>query len=67
MSTTQTVLQSMNTAIQGELYVNYELGDKKWKVTAGDVHRGPSQYSVDASDKEAVLDCIRKAKVALQA
>ena len=62
MSTTQTVLQCADTAVGGDLYVSFELGDKKWKVSAGDGRRGPSQYNVDAGDKEAVLDCLRKAK-----
>jgi transposase len=62
MSTTQTVLQCADTAIGGDLYVSFELGDKKWKVSACDGRRGPSQYNVDAGDKEAVLDCLRKAK-----
>jgi transposase len=63
MTTTQTVvLQSKDTAIQGELYMSFELGDKRWKVTASDGRRGPSQYNVDAGDKAAVAGCIRKAK-----
>jgi transposase len=62
MAATQTVLQRADAATQGELYVSFELGDKKWKVTAGDGRFGPSQYSVDAGDKEAVLNCLRKAK-----
>jgi len=62
MAETQTVLQRANAATQGELYVSFELGDKKWKVTAGDGRLAPSQYGVDAGDKEAVLDCLRKAK-----
>jgi transposase len=60
--TTQTVPHDKDTAIQGELYMSFELGDKQWKVTAGGARRGPSLYSVDAGDKEAVLNCIRKAK-----
>lgn len=62
MSTTQTVLQGMDTASQGDLYLSFELGDKKWKLTASDGYRAPSQYSVDAGDKEAVLGVVRKAK-----
>jgi transposase len=62
MSTTQTVLQGMDTASQGDLYLSFELGDKKWKLTASDDYRAPSQYSVDAGDKEAVLGVVRKAK-----
>ncbi|MDR6860692.1 hypothetical protein J2W96_007033, partial [Variovorax guangxiensis] len=34
MSTTQAVPQREDTAIQGELYMSFELGDKSWKVTA---------------------------------
>ena len=62
MAATQTVLQRADAATQGELYVSFELGDKKWKVTAGDGRAGASQYSVDAGDKEAVLNCLRKAR-----
>ena len=36
MSTTKTVLQGTDTATHGDLYVSFELGDKKWKVTASD-------------------------------
>jgi transposase len=42
--------------------VSFELGDKKWKVTASDGCRTPSQHDVDAGDKEAVLELVRKAK-----
>ena len=57
---TQTVSQT-KIASSDELYMSFELGDKKWKVTAGDGRVGPSQYGVDAGDKEAVLNCLRKA------
>jgi transposase len=43
MSTTQAVPQREETAIQGVLYMSFELGDKSWKVTASDGHRGPSR------------------------
>jgi transposase len=62
MSTTQAVPQAKNTAMQGELYMSFELGDKSWKLTASDGQRGPSRYSVHAGDTEAVLDCVRRAK-----
>ena len=45
MAATQTVLQRADAVTQGELYVSFELGDKKWKVTAGDGRVGPSQYA----------------------
>jgi len=59
--TTQTVLPGKDTAKAGELYISFELGDKKWKVTVSDGCRGPSRYNVDAGDTAAVADCIRKA------
>ena len=62
MSTTQTVPQGKDTAIAGDLYMSLELGDKSWKVTASDGHRGSSRYNVDAGDTAAVADCIRKAR-----
>ena len=62
MSATKAVMQGMDTVMQGDLYMSFELGDKRWKVTASDGCRAPSQYSVDAGDKEAVLDVVRKAK-----
>src|SRR5688572_12587560 len=62
MSTTQAVPQREDTAIQGELYMSFELGDKSWKVTTSDGHRGPSRYNVGAGDTAAVADCIRKAR-----
>jgi transposase len=62
MPTTQAVPQDKDTAIQDELYVSFELGDKSWKVTASDGRRGPSRYSVHSGDTAAVLDCVRRAK-----
>jgi len=62
MSTTKTVPQVKDMAIAGDLYVSFELGDKSWKVTASDGHRGPSRYNVDAGDTAAVAHCIGKAQ-----
>jgi transposase len=62
MSTTQTVPQGKDTAIAGELYMSFELGDKSWKVTASDGRRASSRYSVDAGDVAAVARCIGKAR-----
>jgi transposase len=62
MSTTQTVPQGKDTAIAGELFMSFELGDKSWKVTASDGRRGPSRYNVDAGDTAAVAHCIGKAR-----
>jgi transposase len=62
MATTQSVPQGEDTAILGDLYMSFELGDKSWKLTASDGQRGPSRYSVDAGDKDAVAHCIGKAR-----
>ncbi|UUZ62427.1 IS110 family transposase [Polaromonas sp. P1-6] len=57
-----TVLQGQDTVIQADLYMSFELGDKKWMLTLSDGRRGPGRYTVDAGDTAAVADCIRKAK-----
>ena len=61
MSTTQTVPQVKDTAVHGELYMSFELGDKSWTVTVSDGHHGPSRYNVDAGDTAEVAHCIGKA------
>lgn len=62
MQTTQTSPKVKVPAIQGVLFLSFELGDKSWKVTVSDGHRGPSRYSVDAGDKDAVAHCIERAR-----
>ncbi|VTU45439.1 hypothetical protein SRS16P2_00148 (plasmid) [Variovorax sp. SRS16] len=62
MSTTQAVPQIKDTAIAGDLYMSFELGDKKWTLTASGGGRGPSRYNVDAGDTAAVAHCIVKAR-----
>jgi transposase len=62
MKTTQAVPQDEDTAIECELYMSFELSDKQWKLTASDGRRGPSRYSVDAGDTDAVAHCIAKAR-----
>jgi transposase len=62
MQTTQTTPQGKDTAIQGGLYMSFELGDKSWKLTMSDGRRGPSRYTVDAGDTVAVLECLTKAR-----
>ena len=61
MSTTQAVPLDKDTAIPGELYMSFELGDKYWKLTASDGRHGPSRYSVHAGDTAAVLNCVHLA------
>jgi transposase len=62
MSTAQTVPKVEDTAITGDLFVSFELGDKSWKVTASDGRRGASRYNVDAGDTVAVAHCIDRAR-----
>src|SRR5512145_1862783 len=62
MSSPETVLQNKDTALFADLYLSFELGDKRWTLTMSDGRRGPSRYTVCAGDRAAVLDCIRKAK-----
>ena len=58
----QTVVQVQDAAIHVELYMSFELSDKKWQLTLSDGRRGPSRYSVEAGDTAAVAQCIAKAK-----
>jgi len=58
---TQTVSQA-KVASESQLYISFELGDKKWKLTASDGHRAPSRYNVDAGDTATVAYCIAKAR-----
>src|SRR3989454_4226703 len=62
MSTTQIAQSGQDTVIQADLYMSFELGDKKWMLTLSDGRHGPSRYNADAGDTAAVAHCIRKAK-----
>ena len=62
MTSPETVLRNKDTAIGADLYLSFELGDKRWTLTMSDGRRGPSRYSVCAGDRVAVLDCIGKAR-----
>lgn len=62
MSTTHTVPQGKDTAIQHDLYMSFELGEKSWKLTISDGRRGPSRFSVRAGDTAAVLAAVPRAR-----
>lgn len=62
MSTTQIVLQGQGALSSTDLYMSFELSDKKWQLTLSDGRRSPSRYSVDAGDTAAAMQCIAKAK-----
>ena len=63
MNAAETALHGKDTGAAGQLYMAFELSDKKWLLVLSDGARGPSHYTVDAGDKRAVLDAIGKAKV----
>ena len=62
MSASHIVLHAQDRAIQTDLYMSFELGDKKWQLTMSDGRHGSSRYSVQAGDTAAVLQCIDKAR-----
>ena len=62
MNAPETALPGKHTGAVGQLYMAFELSDKKWLLVVSDGARGPSRYTVDAGDKGAVLDAIAKAK-----
>ncbi|MEJ8852897.1 hypothetical protein WKW82_40425, partial [Variovorax rhizosphaerae] len=62
MSTTSAVQQTEKTAVQGDLYISFELGDKSWKLTASDGRPSSSRYNLEAGDTDAVVRCVAKAR-----
>ena len=62
MATSHLVLHGQDTAVQADLYMSFELSDKKWQLTMSDGRRGPSRYSVEAGDTATVIHCIDKAR-----
>ena len=62
MQTTQTTPQGNDTASQVDLYMSFELADKRWKLSLSDGRRGPSRYTVDAGNTVTVLECLTKAR-----
>lgn len=62
MSASHIVLHGQDTAIQTNLYMSFELGDKKWQLTMSDGRHGSSRYSVEAGDTTAALQCIGKTR-----
>ena len=62
MNAPETALSGKHTGAAGQLYMAFELSDKKWLLVVSDGVREPSRYAVDAGDQRAVLDAIAKAK-----
>jgi transposase len=63
MNATQAALRHEDTAVEPALYMSFELGDKRWKLTFGDGRRHPGSVTVAAGDLAAVLKGIERAKV----
>lgn len=46
---------------QHDLFMSFELGDKRWKLSIGDARHGVSRFDVPAGNTAAVAECIAKA------
>lgn len=66
MTSPQTTPRGRHTPKVSDLYMSFDLGDKRWKLSVGDGSRSVSRYSVGAGDTEAVAQCIGKAAQRLQ-
>ena len=62
MTSPETVLRDNDTTSGTDLYLSFELGDKRWTLTLSDGRRGPSRYTVSAGAQAEVVACIDKAR-----
>lgn len=62
MTSPETVLQRDDTTDGVDLYLSFELGDRRWTLTLSDGRRRPSRHTVAAGDTAAVAECVRKTK-----
>jgi transposase len=60
----QAILQPKDKtpAATATLYLSFELGNKDWKLTAGDGMHSASRYSLSAGDVDAVIDRVARAR-----
>ena len=65
MATTRTAPRSQHTLKAVDLYMSFELGDKRWHISIGDERRSVSRNIVEAGHTEEVADCIAKATARL--
>ena len=65
MATTGTAPRSQLTAKPVDLYMSFELGDKRWHISIGEDRRSVSHYIVEAGHTEEVADCVAKAAARL--
>jgi transposase len=66
MATTRTAPRSQHTLKPVDLYMSFELGDKRWHISIGDERRSVSHYTVEAGHTDEVADCIAKASARSQ-
>ena len=62
MTSPDTVLRDNDTTSCTDLYLSFELGDKRWTLTLSDGRRGTSRYTVSAGAQAEVVACIDKAR-----
>ena len=55
-------VQGKHTESASELYMAFELGEKRWKLSLSDGARWPRRYTLTAGDKAPVLESIVKNK-----
>jgi transposase len=62
MTSPETVLRDNDTTSGTDLYLSFELGDKRWTLTLSDGRGGPRRYTVSAGAQAEVVACIGKAR-----
>ena len=50
MNAPETALPGKHTGAAGQLYMAFELSNRKWLLVVSDGARGASRYTVDAGD-----------------
>jgi len=60
MRSIDSIPRDEHAAQQDDLFMSLELGDKRWKLSIGDVRHGVSRYDVPAGDTAAVAKCVAK-------
>jgi len=61
MTSPEAVLRVEDTRACGDLYVSFELADKRWKLTVCAATRAVSRYTIAAGDQQAIVECLRRA------
>ncbi|MGY0200516.1 IS110 family RNA-guided transposase [Leptothrix sp. BB-3] len=67
MTSIDSLPRDEHVALRDDLFMSLELGDKRWKLSIGDVRHRASRYDVPAGDVEAVVTCIETTRSRLKA